>query len=511
MNWLNANAPALMVVGPLLAGLATAVLGRGRRGWWIMALTSAALFGLALLLARQVLASPTGAVVYTMGPWAEPVRVPGVDRAIKTGIEYRVDGLNALLLLVITGIALVTAPFARLSVAKEIAADRLHLFYAVYLLCITGLVGMTITGDAFNVYVLLEISSLTSYALVAMGKGRDRRALTASYRYLVLGTVGASFILIAIGYLFMVTGTLNMGEMAAELARIGPNRTTQTAFALLVVGLGMKMALFPLHAWLPNAYTYAPSAVTALLASTATKVGVYAALRFFLTIFGVGVFHKSFASEAMLFLGCAGILHGSLMAIQQQELKRLLAWSSVAQIGYMVVGFCLAREGHPRGLEGTLMHIANHALVKGALFVAVGAVIYRTGSARVADLTGLMRRMPLTATAIVVAGMGLIGMPLTGGFISKWLLVGAALEGGRWGVAFSILLGSALAIVYVMRMVEPMVFGDPDEGPQVGAAPPGLILPAWVLCAGSVFLGVSGAGIRPLVERAAVALVGGTP
>jgi multicomponent Na+:H+ antiporter subunit D len=503
VNTLAQNAPALLVVLPLLAALLTALAGRGRRSWWIVAFTTWGIFGISLLIARQVLASETGYVSYSFGPWGTLIDMPGVG-PVHPGIEYRIDGLNAIVLLVITTIAAVVSVFARLSVAKEIPADRHHFFYAVYLLCITGLLGITITGDAFNLYVLLEISSLTSYALVAMGKGRDKRALTASYHYLILGTVGASFILIAIGYLFMTTGTLNMAEMAAVLAKNPPNRTVNTAFALLVVGLGLKMALFPVHAWLPNAYTYAPSAVTSLLASTATKVGIYVTLRFFFTIFGKDFLIRSFANEAMLFMGCAAIIHGSLMAIQQDNLKRLLAWSSVAQIGYMVVGLCLASE---RGLTGTLLHIVNHALVKGALFIAVGALIYRTGSARIQDLQGLFKRMPLTAAAITVAGLGLIGMPLTGGFVSKWFLVGGAIERGLWPVAGVILIGSVLAVVYVMKLVEPMVFGKADEAQQVSEAPATLILPAWLLCAGSIYCGVYGAGLRELVEHAVAGML----
>ena len=506
---LRDDIPALIVLLPLLAALLTAMFGRGKTAWWIVALTCWSLLGLSLVLAQDVLASASGYVSYTFGPWADPVPVAGVGK-VAPGIEYRVDALNAFLLVMISAIAAVVAPFARLSVRKEVPASLRHIFYAVFLLCITGLLGITITGDAFNLYVLLEISSLTTYALVAMGKNQDKRALTASYHYLILGTVGASFILIAIGYLFMVTGTLNMAEMARILSDpnlVEPgNRTVKTAFAMLVVGLGLKMALFPLHAWLPNAYTYAPTAVTALLASTATKVGVYATLRFFFTIFGPGYMLKSFANEAMLFMGCAAIVHGSLMAIQQENVKRLLAWSSVAQIGYMAVGICLATE---RSLTGSLLHFFNHALVKGALFIAVGAVIYRAGSCKLDDLNGLFRRMPLTAFAIAVGGLGLIGLPLTGGFVSKWFLVSAAIERQMWPVAFVILFGSVLAVVYVMRIVEPMVFGDPDAGPQVGKAPPTLILPAWILCAGSFYCGVSGSGLRQLVQKAAQQLLGG--
>jgi multicomponent Na+:H+ antiporter subunit D len=498
------NLPALVVVFPLLAGLFVSLLGKRGRAFPMTVASTWAVFAMTLTLAGQVLAADGGAVSYTFGDW-QPVAVPGVEGTVPIGIEYRIDAVNALVLLIVSGIAAVATPGAGKTVAREIPDDRHNVFYALYLLCITGLLGITITGDAFNLYVLLEISSLTTYALVAMGKESDRRALTASFHYLIMGTLGASFLLLGIGYLFMVTGTLNMADMSAVLAERGIDRTVIVAFALIVVGLGIKMALFPLHQWLPNAYTYAPSAVTTLLASTATKVGIYVGLRFFFTIFRpAGI--ENWAAEPIIFCACLAILFGSLRAIQQTNVKRLLAFSSVAQIGYMALGVALAS---PSALRGALLHLLNHAMIKGALFVAAGAVFYRVGSVRVQDLRGLCRTMPLTAATFIVAGLGLVGLPLTGGFVSKWFLVGGALEQARYGVAAIVLLGSVLAVVYVLKLVEPMVFANKGEGPDVGEAPLIVILPAWVLIAGSIYCGVSGGVHGPLIDQAVQALLGG--
>lgn len=495
--------PALVVVTPLLMALATAVFGRGGRAWALAALTTTALLGMVAWLAGEVLLR--GVVSYTFGAW-EPVELSGVVGPVPIGIEYRIDALNALVLLVVAVISAAVTPFARLTVAREVPADRHHLFYATYLLCIAGLIGITITGDAFNLYVLLEISSLTTYALVAMGKGSDRRALTASFNYLTMGTVGASFILVGIGYLFMATGTLNMVDMSRQLAAVGPTATVTTAFGMILVGLTMKMALFPLHQWLPNAYTYAPTAVTAFLASTATKVGIYVALRFFFTIFGATFSLENFAADVMTVLACLAILHGSLMAIQQTDVKRLLAFSSVAQIGYMVLGIGLHTQ---TGLTGSLLHLVNHALVKGALFMAAGAVAYRTGLRDLSGLRGLWRTMPATAFVLTVAAMGLVGVPLTGGFISKWYLVSGALELGQWHVAAVVLIGSLLAVVYALRLLEPMIFDAPVE--TVGEAPPSLILPAGLLALGSVVFGVASGGptAQALIAQAVAAMQGG--
>lgn len=510
MSAIKSNLPALIVVLPLLAGVLVSLLGRKGRAWWLTSLTTLLTFGLAIWLTGLVLVAQDQVISYTFGPW-QPVAMQGSSTLVPIGIEYRVDLINALVLLIVSGSAAVVTLTARLTVAREIESDRLHFFYAVYLLCITGLLGITITGDAFNLYVLLEISSLTAYALVAMGKGSDRRALTASFHYLLMGTVGASFILLGVGYLFMVTGTLNMADMAVQLSEQGANRTTATACALIAAGSALKMGLFPMHQWLPNAYTYAPSAISALLASTATKVAVYVGLRFFFTIFQPAGFENT-ASGTLLFCGSLAILFGSIRAIQQTNIKRLLGYSSVAQIGYMVIGLALAC-GAPTapaaelGLRGTLLHMLNHAMVKGALFIAAGAVFYRTGSTDLKSLKGLFRKMPITASTIAIAGLGLIGLPLTGGFISKWFLVSSAVSSGYWMVAATILVGSVLAIIYMLRMVEPMVFARPDEGPTVSEAPISIILPAWILIAGSFYCGINGEWVRDVIDGAVRMLV----
>lgn len=484
--------PALVVVIPLLAGVGAAVSGRGNRAWLLAVAATWATFSIALQLAVVVHAQ--GPVSYAMGGWPDP-----------TGIELRVDRLSALVLCVVSGIAAAVTPFARLSVAREVPEDRQHFFYAAFLLCVTGLLGITATGDAFNLYVLLEISSLTAYALVAMGKGRDRRALTAAFQYLVMGSVGASFLLVGIGYLFLATGTLNMADMAERIAELHDSRTVRTGFAFVLVGLSLKMALFPVHQWLPNAYTYAPTAVSALLAATATKVAIYVAIRFTYTIFGPELSFELPTDTILIGSSLLAILFGSLLAIRQTELKRLLAYSSVAQIGYLVLGFSL---GNADGVTGSLLHLVNHALVKGALFMAAGAVLYRTGGARLADLSGLGRRMPLTAAALTIGGLGLVGVPLTGGFVSKWFLVAGALKAGLWPVAVVVLLGSLLAVIYVLRFLQPLYFGPADFDREPSEAPPSFVIPTLVLLAGSLLLGVSGPIARGIVRSAAAALTG---
>ncbi len=487
-----AHLPALQVVGPLLAAPLCLLARRGGLAWMLALLTSWATFAIAVALLLQVTAG--GPISYALGGWLAP-----------WGIEYRLDVVNGFVLVIVSAIAALVMLFARQSVAREIAADRQHLFYAAFVLVLTGLLGMTITGDAFNVFVFLEISSLASYTVISLG--RDRRALMAAYRYLVMGTIGATFFLIGVGLIYMVTGTLNIADMAERIRPLHDSRPVLAAFAFISVGLGMKLALFPLHLWLPNAYAYAPSVVTALLAGTATKVGIYLLLRFVFTLFGPSF---AFAGQplAMMLMGLAlvAVLATSTSAIFQDDAKRLLAYSSVAQVGYIVLGISLLSLA---GMTAGMVHLFNHAITKTALFLALGAVFYRLGSARLEDMAGIGRQMPLTMFAFVIAGFSLIGVPLTVGFVSKWTLISALFAKGLWPLAVLVLLGSLLAVIYIWRVVEAAYFRPRPAGAEaVSEAPLGMLLPLWLLVAASVYFGLDTSLTLGAAERAAGLLLG---
>lgn len=483
------NLSLLLVVIPLLAAPVVAILPRGRLPW---AATLAVTTVCVVLASMQLWAViHHGVISYELGGWAPP-----------WGIEYRIDAVNAYMALIVAGIAAVTLPYALLSAEKEIPEQQIPLFYCALLLCLTGLLGITQTGDIFNVFVFLEISSLSSYALISLG--RKRQALTSAYQYLIMGTLGATFFLIGVGLIYAQTGTLNMMDLAQRLPAVIDTKTVHTGFAFIMIGFALKLALFPLHLWLPNAYTYAPSVVTVFLAATATKVAVYVMLRVLFTVFPAGFALTTPTHELFIAAGIAGILIASIYAIYQANIKRLLAYSSVAQIGYMALGIGFASAA---GISATLIHLFNHALMKGALFMAVGAIIYRIGACHMSDIHGLGRQMPWTFGAIVIAGLSLIGVPGTAGFVSKWYLVLAALEQQAWISVAVILAGSLLAVVYVGKLIEALYFKPVKEsGHAVKEAPILLLAPTWALVFANIYFGLNTELTVGVAEQAAQAL-----
>ena len=465
-----AHLPILQVIIPLMAAPICLFLKRAQLVWIFSVLVSGVAFLISILLLQQVMDS--GMISYELGGWQAP-----------WGIEYRIDTLNAFLLLIITAISTIVLLAAQTSIEKEIAKSKHTLFYVLYLLSLTGMLGIVSSGDVFNVFVFLEISSLSAYALIAMGK--DRQALWASYQYLIMGTIGATFMLIGIGLMYQMTGTLNMQDLSQRLPEVAQTRTVFTAFVFVIVGVCLKLALFPLHQWLPNAYAYAPSIVTAFSSTTIPLQTLFMAL------------------------GLIGIFIASTSAIYQTNIKLLFAYSSIAQIGYMIVGFSIATV---TGLTATLLHLFNHALMKSAIFLALGAVMYRLGSVQLSNFQGLGRQMPLTMAAIVVGGLSLIGVPLTVGFISKWYLLIALLEQGWWPIAVLILLGSILAVIYVWRIVEVAYFKEPLANQAlVEEAPILFLIPIWTLIIANIYFGVDTRLSVQVAQSAARSLFGVTP
>ena len=485
--------PALQVAITLTAAPLVMLLWKAPRLAWAITLVSCwASFAVAIALFGAV--ADGGSWSYEMGGWAPP-----------WGIEYRVDAANAWILLIIGLVSAIVMPYARESVEREIAREKIALFYSAFLLANAGLIGIAITGDAFNIFVFFEISALASYALIAMGS--DRRAVLSAYQYLVMGTVGTTFLLIGIGFLYIMTGTLNLYDLAARLPEVSDTNTVRAAFAFLVVGISLKLALFPLHLWLPNAYSYAPSMVTVFLSATATKVAIYVLLRFIYSVFGFEFSFEELSMQWVLMpLALLGIVIPSVAAVFQDDVKRLLAYSSVAQVGYMILGVSLASA---LGLMASILHLFNHAITKAALFMAVGCLVYRLGGVSLRRIAGAGQRMPWTMAAFVIAGLSLIGVPLTAGFVTKWHLLQATLEAGYWPVALLLLGSSLLAAMYIWKVVEAAYFREPeDAGADVREAPLALLVPTWALTLATLVFGIWAAFSVGAARTAAEVLLG---
>ena len=471
---LSDHLPILQILVPLVTAPLIVLIGSRRLTWSLAFLASALSFVIAILLLMQVI---DGSIIsYQIGGWAPPL-----------GIEYRVDATNAFVLLLVTGISTLVLPYARESVKSEIPAKHHTLFYAAFMLCLTGLLGVAITGDAFNVFVFLEISSLSTYVLIAQGSYRDKRALTAAYDYLIMGTIGATFFVIGLGMLYMATGTLNMADLAERIADQGSNRTVRAAFAFIVVGMGLKIAIYPLHLWLPRAYTFAPSAVTVFLAATATKVAIYVLLRFTFSVFQPSfMFEVNTLEFIILPFAILAMFAASFIAIFQSDFKRMLAYSSIAQIGYMLLGISLLTE---LGLTAAIAHLFNHGITKATLFMGVGILVLRSGGSFYNRIQGMGKTMPWTSAAIVIGGLSLIGVPGTAGFISKWVLVEATIEKGWWPISVLIVLSSLLAVIYVWRVFETLYLKAPLAGTDYKEAPLSMLIPMWILALACIYFG----------------------
>lgn len=497
-DWLITHGPGFLMALPLVMAAITAILPNKKIAWASTFIVSLILtvtaFGIALYNVE------VGTVIYKMGGWAPP-----------HGISLYIDALNAPLVLLIAVMAVITLVYAAPATAAEIKPNKRAPFYAAVLLCTAGLLGMVVTGDAFNVFVFLEVSSIATYVLVAMGAARDRRALSAAYNYLILGSIGATFFVIGIGFLYMETGTLNMADMARILADLdGGSRVSKVAFSFIIIGLGLKLAMFPLHTWLPGAYAYSPTPVAAFLASTATKAALYLLLRF--TFF---VFDPSYAyvADVLMFilvgLGVVGMVFASLQAIFQTDVRRMLAFSSVAQVGYMLLGIGIATTA---SVAAGYLHLLNHAIIKAGLFLALGAMWYRFGITRAEDFRGLGQTMPWTMGAFTISGLSLVGVPFTAGFVSKINLAVAAWDAGwTWAVGI-IMITSILALIYIGRVLLLAYFQSPPEvnGEVVARheAPLAMLLPMWILAITSIIVGVEADILVDAATRAAELLLG---
>ncbi len=401
----------------------------------------------AMLLAQTVAHGPA---TYLLGGWSPP-----------WGIVFVVDPFSAAMLCVVSGLALLNL-LANHDQIEQAFPEKAHVFHGLYLLTTAGHLGILSTGDIFNLYVLIEVAALSGYALLAMG---GKRAFQASLNYLLIGSVGASFYLFGIGYLYIKSGSLNMADIATILPSLLDSPALAAAFAILMLGLWVKMALFPFHAWLPGAYSESNPIAAGLLAPMTTKVMAYVVVRMIITVLpGDLLTNLPAFSTIAVWLATGAIVAGALLAMMQNSLRRMLCFILVAEVGYMVGGSFI---GNRTAMTGTMLHIIADALMTVTLFMAVSNIVSKRGSEALADMKGLFRSMPFTMAAFVLGAMSMIGVPPLCGFFSKWYLVSGSLQAGQYVFAGALIFSSLINVILFFRIFE-ICFFEGEGGHEHG-------------------------------------------
>lgn len=399
----------------------------------------------ALLLILSVysifLVNSRGVMVYRVGMWPPPF-----------GIAMVLDSLSSFMLFTVNLITFFIAAYSANYMEKYTEKWK---FYTLLLLMLAGMEGVIITGDIFNLFVFLEIASVASYALVAYGT--EAEELEASFKYLVMSSLGSTFVLLGIALIYGYTSTLNMADAAAVIIQKGPGKIILFVNALFIMGFGLKAALVPFHAWLPDAHPSAPAPISAMLSGVLIKtLGVYALIRMLYNVLGTN--HA--VLSVLMFMGGLSMVLGVLLAIGQWDLKRLLAYHSISQIGYVVLGLGL---GTPLGILGGLYHLFNHSVFKSLLFLNSGAVEYSIGTRNLKEMGGLREKMPVTANTSLVASVSIAGVPPFNGFWSKLIIIFAAVEAGRFAYAGLAVIASILTLASFLKFQKYAFFGQPNK------------------------------------------------
>jgi multicomponent Na+:H+ antiporter subunit D len=424
-----------------------------------------------------------GPIRYWQGGWRPP-----------WGIEYVVDAMNAYLLVIVISMVILGLIYSRGNVRYEIEARKHTTFYTLVQLMAAGLYGITVTGDLFNMFIWLEIASLTAYALIAVAGGR---ALRPAYNYVIMGSIGACFYIFGVCWIYSVTGTLNFADMRLLLPLVYDNKAVQMAFAMMVVGVMIKAYIFPLHLWQPDVYTYAPSTISSMMASVHVKVMFYILIRMVFSVFTLDFIRHYIGLDLLIcWVAAIAILVGSIWAIKQRNLKRMLAYSSVSQMGYLLLGLGLSPLS-PWGLVGVVAHILNHAIGKGCLFMSAGAFAQQEGVRDIRKFEGLGKKMPYASAAFTIAAFSMIGIPGTAGFASKLFLILASLDASQYPFVAILLLSGLLNLVYFWRVIDQIYFvkSDGTENPAKAkeegkSLPLSMTAPMLILAALCIIMGI---------------------
>lgn len=426
-----------LVIAPLMAAFLIPIFGKKVK-WWGWLISVLASFMLVILSGRAAfLTVSSKTLVYKMGNWMPPLGVPLV-----------VDAFSAIILVTVNMIVFCVSLYCIDYIRKYTDTWK---FYSLFMMMVAGINGVLVSGDIFNLYVFLEIAAISGYFLVAFGIEPDE--LEAAFKYAVMGTVASAFILLGIAFLYSYTSTLNMADMAQVLALKGPSHILLFVSVLFIMGFGLKAALVPFHSWLPYAHSSAPSPISAMLSGVSIKVlGIYALARILFNVLGIA----QIASPIIISLAIASMLLGSVLAFGQTDIKRLFAYSSISQIGYVVLGIGI---GTPLSILGGLFHLVNHSLSKALLFLNSGSIEQLTGSRNLDKIRNVAAHSPVTGYANLAGALSICGIPPLGGFWSKLIIILACVQAGHPVLAFIAVLVSAMTLAYYFKALTPAIFG----------------------------------------------------
>ncbi len=471
------HAPILAILLPLFAAFLMPVVGilARRRG----VKHARELFAIGTMIAVFIIVASMMSevwggevLVYQLGGWSPP-----------WGINLTVDGLAIQMALMIAGLGTLVMIYS----AEYMRRDTgLSYFYTLALLLMAGMMGVVLTGDLFNFYVFLEIMCIASYALVAFR--RDSNSIEASIKYLFIGALGTSLILLSIAMIYGFVGSLNIADLGAKLAVFSGGAVPTilvVSLALFVTGIMIKVAMVPFHIWLADAFTAAPTAISALLAGPAAVVGIYWVARLPYLPFGMPI------GILLVTLGVASMVVGVLMALTQRDFKRMLAYHVISQKGYMVLGIGLGALGAALGTQGGLFHLLNHSIYKCMLFMCAGAVLFRTGSQKFDELGGLGKRMPITMVLFLIGALAISGIPPLNGFVSKYTIYLAGVNAGLPLITAVAVLVSALTLASFMKAFSSVFLGQrPKRLQNVKEAPKLMLFPTGVMAAICIAIGL---------------------
>lgn len=493
---MSIHIPILIIISPLLA----AFLVLFTRKYKIILATTSIIASIVFVstLSSQILSGDK--VTYHLGGWRGPL-----------GISLVVDGLSFFFSLIVLGLGLLVIVYSM----PERRYGRTY--YFLLLISLSSMIGVIYTADIFNMYVFYELLSLAVYLLIAYPK--TGVTLRASFNYLIMGGVGLSFFLLGIGFLYAMTGTLDIFSIAEKMPAVFDSSMQMVimSFVLITTGIGIKAAVFPLHGWLPDAHSMAPAPVSALLSGVTVKIGIYVLIRMTYSIFSAETLPLIGSGRTILMvLGVVSLLFGASMALAQTDLKRLLAYSTINQLGIVLIGLGIGTE---LGLTGALFHVLNHAIMKSTLFFCAGIMINETGTREVKGLSGFGRKQPAITFAFIIASLGMIGIPPINGFASKWLIFLAAVEAGYTFLVVIILMASAIAAAYYFRVIQMLFSGSLEQ--SLMSSHEGQVIyrgnlfrawPIYILAAGCLLLGlVPALGVSLVKPAVSLLLSGGVP